>query len=141
MKKAGLDASAASKAQAELKGLGVKYRAALQGFDAADPEAGKKVDLSVRGMDRDLATAMENLDKALAAHAVEQTEHFRTEAAAIMHSAEWLTVVGIVIVLVALAGLGWLLLRSIMESVSGLQSTMLQPVSRVDFWVASHMPV
>ena len=31
------------------------YRAALQAFDAADPETGKKVDASVKGMDRELA--------------------------------------------------------------------------------------
>ena len=33
--------------------LGVAYKAALEGFDKADPEAGKKVDHAVKGKDRD----------------------------------------------------------------------------------------
>ncbi|PLK49118.1 hypothetical protein C0V76_07915 [Uliginosibacterium sp. TH139] len=126
MQRVGLDAAPVRKADSELKALGEKYRSALQQFDPADPEAGKKVDVAVRGMDRTLAAAMAELDKVIATYALEQTEHFRAEAASIMHNAQWLTAAGVVLVLAGLAGVGWYLLQSIMRSVSGLRSTMLQ---------------
>ena len=43
--------------------LGAKYREVLQGFKTEDPEAGKSVDLLLRGIDRPTSTAMDAVSK------------------------------------------------------------------------------
>ncbi len=45
--------------------LGAAYRAALDGFDRADPEAGKKVDAAVKGQDRATTDGLNKLVSAL----------------------------------------------------------------------------
>ena len=45
--------------------LGTAYRAALESFDQADPEAGKKVDLAVKGKDRATNDGLNELVSAL----------------------------------------------------------------------------
>ncbi|MFT4174937.1 MAG: hypothetical protein QM639_20370, partial [Rhodocyclaceae bacterium] len=65
LKKLGVDDAPALKALAEHGKLGAQYRQALQRFDAADAETGKKVDSAVRGMDRPLADALEELGAAV----------------------------------------------------------------------------
>ena len=63
------DLDSVIKAHAE---LGTAYRAALGGFDKADPESGKKVDVAVRGKDR---ATTEGLDKIVAAIEKGEFEH------------------------------------------------------------------
>lgn len=81
-----LDASAADKALKEHQALGVRYRTALQGFDANDPEAGKKVDATVKGMDRPLADAMAALVGYIEKVAKERSDRSLAEATDIAHS-------------------------------------------------------
>ncbi|MDP5238438.1 methyl-accepting chemotaxis protein [Uliginosibacterium sp. 31-16] len=125
MQAAQLDPAPAQKAQAELKTLDQKYRAALQVFDPADPEAGRKVDVAVRGMDRSLALALDELEKTIRLFQETQATGYTTEAAAVMRNAVWLTVLGVVLVLVVMIWAGWMLAQSIMQSVSQLRQTVL----------------
>lgn len=62
--------------------LGIAYRSALTKFDKADPEAGKKVDDAVRGLDRatdeGINDLVENLEKYEIEHLGYQIESSRT---------------------------------------------------------------
>jgi len=59
--------------------LGAAYRTALKDFDKADPEAGKKVDVAVRGKDR---AASEGLQKIVAVLEKGEFDHLGRQATA-----------------------------------------------------------
>ncbi|MBS1209564.1 MAG: hypothetical protein H6R19_1962 [Proteobacteria bacterium] len=121
-----LDPAPAQKALAELQTLDGKYRNALQAFDLADPESGKKVDVAIRGLDRPLGAALGELEEMIRRFSDEQTNAYRMEADVLMRSALWWTVAGVLLVLLAMAVAGWQLMHAIMKPVSALRSTMLR---------------
>ncbi|GAA0720417.1 HAMP domain-containing methyl-accepting chemotaxis protein [Dokdonella soli] len=59
--KAGMSTSVVDKLVDEHAKMLTTYETALKSFDAADPEAGKKVDLQVRGLDRATSTQFDEL--------------------------------------------------------------------------------
>lgn len=122
----GLDAGPARKALAEHAGLGQKYRDALRNFDAADPEAGKKVDVAVRGMDRPLGEAMAQLDESVSRQLQSAADEREQRTGGVIRKARIWLVLGIVLTLVALLGGGWLLGRTIILPLDRLRSTVRQ---------------
>ncbi|GAB2876415.1 methyl-accepting chemotaxis protein [Uliginosibacterium flavum] len=121
-----MDATPAQKTLGELKTLGEKYRAALQMFDAADPESGKKVDIAVRGMDKPMATALGELEESIGKFAREEAAEHVAEGAAMARSATVWMVSGAVLVLLAVSLGGWMLMNSIMTPVAALRQTVLR---------------
>ena len=61
----GLDPDPVRRTLAQHAEAGVKYREGLRQFDAGDPEAGKKVDRLVRGVDRGPTLAMLQMNEAI----------------------------------------------------------------------------
>ena len=70
----GLDPALASRALAEHRILGDRYRAALERFKASDPLSYRVVDQQVQGMDRPMSQALEELAKQAIARNVELQE-------------------------------------------------------------------
>jgi len=120
---AGLDVARIDEALQQVGPLDQKYREALKGFDAADPEAGKKVDVAVRGMDRPLAEAMQKL-VATAAKSHEQSAAAReAENRAAVRSTVALLLITAVVVALVMAALAYLISRSILRPALRLHDT------------------
>ncbi|KAF7598565.1 MAG: hypothetical protein CGU29_12295 [Candidatus Dactylopiibacterium carminicum] len=124
MQSGGMDAAPALAALGELKLLGERYRAALKEFDGEDAEAGKRVDVAVRGMDRSLASALDKLEEEIGSHARANALARGHEAQAVASASAYVTATVAVVVLLLLAISGWLVARSVLRAVTGLQGTM-----------------
>ncbi|MEN3112020.1 methyl-accepting chemotaxis protein [Uliginosibacterium paludis] len=122
----GMDPAPARTARSELDTLGKRYRDALQGFDAADPETGKKVDAAVKGMDRPLTDALGALEKQVSGFVADQAEQHTAESAAVARQASLTMLGGALALLMVFAFAGPHLLRSIMRPLNQLRETMRQ---------------
>ena len=96
-----LDQAITQKLQKEHTDLGVKYRAALKSFEAADPAAGHKLDVMVKGMDRPTDTAMNEMVGKITARADELYKIHSGEFDGEVHFSEWLmfggTILGVIV--------------------------------------------
>lgn len=124
MQAAGLDPAPARKAIDELHTLDQRYRAALQNFDPADPETGKKVDLAVKGMDRPLTEALGVLETHIAGFVADQAEQHTEKSNAVARQATVVMMGGALVLLLALGVAGVFILRSIMRPLVQLRQTM-----------------
>lgn len=140
MPAAGLDPAPALAAQGDLAELGRRYAAGLQGFDAADPEAGKSIDKAVRGMDRPLARALDKLEADIGKHVEARAAERSAQAQAVARWATVFMITSSLLVLLALVLLGSLLVRSIVKSVSGLRGTMLRIEQEWDLTLRAPQP-
>ena len=123
MRAAGLDTKPADDALAEHKALGVRYRKALESFDAADGNTGKKVDTAVKGMDRPLADAMKKLADTVDAHSIQRTSN-RVEDARQLASSTTAWMIGAAVVMfVAMLAFGYLIAHSIIQPIARLERT------------------
>ncbi|MDX5446613.1 MAG: methyl-accepting chemotaxis protein [Zoogloeaceae bacterium] len=104
--------------------LGSRYRAALAGFEVGDADAGKKVDVAVRGMDRDFSKGLGEL---VAALQQAEAEHVQKQMLA-AESAYLDARNGILATLLAGAAivglLAWVIIRRIDHALSGFAATM-----------------
>ncbi|GAA5179489.1 methyl-accepting chemotaxis protein CtpH [Niveibacterium umoris] len=128
----GMDPALAQKVLTEHATLGGKYRDALKGFDAADPETGKKVDAAVKGMDRPVSAAIKDLsaavDKAIASHS---ESAMAGAAQGIAAATRWM-VAGALVALLAMLGGSVLLSGAIIRPVLRLDSVMTQVAGEWD---------
>ncbi|MDX5362752.1 MAG: methyl-accepting chemotaxis protein [Pseudazoarcus pumilus] len=104
--------------------LGSRYRAALADFDAADPDTGKKVDVAVRGMDRDFSKGLGELVGAIQ---LAEAEHVQKQIA-VAEQAYLDSRNGILLTLLlgtaVVALLAWVIIRRIDNALSGFAATM-----------------
>jgi methyl-accepting chemotaxis protein len=124
MQNADLDPAPARKALDALQTLDQRYRAALQNFDSADPEAGKKVDAAVKGMDRPLTEALAALEAQIAEFVATQATQHTEESRAVAQRATLIMMGGALVLLLALGVAGACILRSIMRPLEQLRQTM-----------------
>lgn len=104
--------------------LGARYRSALQSFNPADPDAGKRVDVAVRGMDREFSEGLAEL-----VASIQQAELARMEQQAETAQHEYLSARNAIlstlaVVTVLLALLALLIVRSIDRALSAFSATM-----------------
>ncbi len=103
--------------------LGAAYRSALAGFDKADPEAGKKVDVAVKGKDRaateGIAKAVEVLEKSEFEHFDSQVSTSKEAFAASRNLLLAMTAAGFLLT----AAIAWVTLRQIASQIGSVQST------------------
>jgi methyl-accepting chemotaxis protein len=119
----GQDAGPVRKALEEHARLGEKYRTALKAFDPADPEAGKKVDLAVRGMDRPLSDSMSTLSETVSRYVAGDADSRTQRAAKVIEQATLWLLAGVITTLLALLLGGWRVVRSITRPLEDLRST------------------
>jgi methyl-accepting chemotaxis protein len=104
--------------------LGSRYRTALADFEVGDPDAGKKVDVAVRGMDRDFSKGLGEL---VAALQKAEAEHVQKQMLS-SESAYLDARNGILATLLAGAAivglLAWVIIRRIDHALSGFAATM-----------------
>jgi methyl-accepting chemotaxis protein len=103
--------------------LGSAYKAALAGFNRADPEAGKKVDVAVKGKDRATTAGISNIVMALEKS---EFEHFDAQIAVSQKtfaSARNLLLGMIVFSLVLVGGIVLVTLRHITAQIRNVQAT------------------
>lgn len=96
-----------------------KYLVALKGFDPADPEAGKKVDVLVRGVDRATSSNFDKLIDDLVAHTSASLD--ANEAAAQVTSKNALvgTLIGLLVALILFLA-AFLIIRRVNSDIQGL---------------------
>jgi methyl-accepting chemotaxis protein len=116
---------------AEHKSLGNKYREALESFSQRDPEAGKKVDKLVSGIDRATASGMDKVVAGVEKSAVElmQTQRANTQSdyLAALSLNGILAAIGILASLVIVVAV----LRGLFKSLGGEPDYAAQIVRRV----------
>jgi methyl-accepting chemotaxis protein len=123
MRAAGMDTSAADEALKQHKALGERYHKALEAFEIADPNAGKKVDVAVKGMDRPLADALNVLTDLINKTAKERTSARVDEARSMVSTASiWMAGGAFVLLVTMLIG-GILISRSIIQPISQLEKS------------------
>jgi len=101
-----------------------RYRAALNAWEAADPESGRKVDQAVRGVDRAFS---EGLAKIAQRASQSEVEHLAAQiSAAEAHYVATRNILAVTMVLATLtiAVLSFALIRAVTRPVSALQATM-----------------
>ncbi|WP_301100768.1 methyl-accepting chemotaxis protein [Propionivibrio sp.] len=112
--------------------LGTIYKAALSGFNKADPEAGKKVDLAVKGKDRPttegITKLVETFEKGELAHLEKQV----VAQAAAFTSSRNLLLVMMAIGLVLSGGIAFFSLKQISSQIADVQETTLQIKETLD---------
>ena len=109
---------------AEHTTLGTRYRAALRNFHAADPEAGKRIDATVRGMDRDFSTGLDEL-----VTTIQQSEAARMESQVVSSRASYLTArnaifITLLVGTAIVALFAWVIIRRIHRALNSLSGTM-----------------
>lgn len=112
-----------------------RYVTALKGFDAADPESGKKVDRAVKGMDRSATEAMTVLTRLIEQDVKVLGDDTRARTSALYRT-------GLITLSVAIALLSLLLVAGIVltlhrltTSLSSLQGALGQARTRLDLTV------
>jgi methyl-accepting chemotaxis protein len=103
--------------------LGTKYRDALKDFDIADREAGRKVDVAVKGMDRPVATGLSKMLEKVEAGELEHLGHQKSDARAHFTQIRYTS---IAIVLAVIAGIGafaFVTVRTIRQSLDTMRAT------------------
>lgn len=108
------------KAHAE---LGNAYRSALAGFDKTDPEAGKKVDVAVKGKDR---ATTEGINKIVMSLEKSEFEHFDKQIVAARTSfvsSRNLLIGMIVIGFILTSAIAFLTMRQISAQIENVQKT------------------
>ncbi|WP_417071184.1 methyl-accepting chemotaxis protein [Niveibacterium terrae] len=120
----GMEPRLAEKAIAEHGPLGAKYREALKSFDPADPEAGKKVDRQVKGMDRALSAALSELSASVEKSSAERASLQLSESKLALSRATLWTLGGMFVGVSVLLAICWRLALSILRPVQDLQQTM-----------------
>ena len=120
----GMDPQLAEKAIAEHGPLGAKYREALKSFDPVDPEAGKKADRQVKGMDRALSAALSELSSRVEKSSAERASQQLSESRDALKSATLWTLGGMFVGVSVLLAICWWLALSILRPVQDLQQTM-----------------
>jgi methyl-accepting chemotaxis protein len=123
MRTAGLDTKPAEDALEEHKSLGARYRKALESFDAADPNTGKKVDAAVKGMDRPLAAAMSKLTEVVESTAKTRSSERIARAQAVASSTTFMLLGGAVALLLIMLGCGYWIASSILQPLAQLERT------------------
>lgn len=112
--------------------LGNAYRAALAGFDRADPEGGKKVDVLVRGKDR---AATEGMDKIVSALQQSEFEYFDNQvvSAKLAYTRSRNLVIGLVAIgLVLVSGIVLVTVRQISGQIAHVQETTAEVKETLD---------
>ena len=103
--------------------LGAKYREALNGFDIADREAGRKVDQAVKGMDRPVAKGMDVLVEKMEKGELDHLDHQKIDAQA-HYAFIRNTLLAIVLIVVAgVSGFALFTLRTIRASLDEMRNT------------------
>ncbi|MEI7611568.1 MAG: methyl-accepting chemotaxis protein [Betaproteobacteria bacterium] len=102
--------------------LGSSYRSALAGFNKSDPDAGKKVDVAVKGKDRETT---EGINKIVLALEKSEFEHFDKQIVSAQISfvnSRNLLIGMIMIGLVLTGGIAFVTLRQISAQIENVQS-------------------
>jgi methyl-accepting chemotaxis protein len=108
-----------------------KYLAALKTFDAADPEAGKKVDVLVRGVDRETSSNFDKLIETLVAHTTESLATRELESEAITKRSLLGTLIGLFLAL-SLFATAYIIIRRVNRDIQGL-NTVVERLNSGDF--------
>jgi len=111
--------------------LGVKYRAALNQFRSSDPNAGKKIDALLRGIDRETGQEMERVTNTVTARAIELSKIERARAELSYASARDETLALGVLGAIITALISVLTIRNVQKSLGGDPSYAAQVVSQV----------
>ena len=96
-----------------------KYLVALKGFDPADPEAGKKVDVLVRGVDRATSSNFDKLIDDLVAYTSTSLDGNEAAAQEISKNALYGTLIGLLVALLLFAA-AFLIIRRVNSDIQGL---------------------
>jgi methyl-accepting chemotaxis protein len=117
--------------QKELKILGDNYREALSGFDSKDPNAGKKTDKQVSGMDRASGKQMTELaETTLAGFSVYLDENAKQLDALYLHTVKLLIMIGVLATLIIL-GVMLFIFRDLFKTLGGEPNYTKHVVSQV----------
>ncbi len=112
--------------------LGVAYKAALEGFDKADPEAGKKVDHAVKGKDRATTEGLNAIVSALEKSEFEHLER-QIESAKESYAQSRNLLAGLMLLCFVLAsGIVLLTIRQINRQISLVQESTAEIKQRLD---------
>jgi methyl-accepting chemotaxis protein len=103
--------------------LGAKYRDALKDFDIADREAGRKVDVAVKGMDRPVASGMSKILEKVESGELEHLGHQKTEAQARFVQIRTTFIAIVLAVIAAIGGFAFVTVRQIRQSLSTMRTT------------------
>jgi len=135
MAKAGMPAAKVDALLEEHRKMLNTYEAALKTFNAADPEAGKKVDLQVRGVDRAASAQFDELIKDIVAGTATSLDELQTEATDASGRSLLVVVAAAVLAVLALL-ISVFVVRMIVRSVRML-SELVERLSSGDFTARS----
>ncbi len=103
--------------------LGAKYRDALKDFDIADREAGRKVDVAVKGMDRPVASGMSKILEKVESGELEHLKHQKAESQGRFTLIRNTFIAIVLAVIIAIGGFAFVTVRQIRQSLSAMRNT------------------
>lgn len=127
----GMPVALASQLRQDHQDMLSKYLAALKTFDTADPEAGKKVDVLVRGVDRETSSNFDKLIETLVAHTTESLATRELESKAITEKSLLGTLIGLILAL-SLFATAFIIIRRVNRDIQGL-NTVVERLNSGDF--------
>jgi len=122
MSKIGLDTTLVVQLKKDHAEMLRRYLDALSGFDAANPEIGKQIDVAVRGVDRATSDNFDKLTAYLIASTNENLTRRETESKALSKNALYGTLAGIAITLLVFL-FAFLVLRRVNRDIQALNAT------------------